>query len=309
MLLIFKIIVIAIILGLTYSLFKRLWQLYYKFELPPDSAFPDSKFVSIDGFNIRYIQRGSKFKPDLVLIHGICASIYSWRLIIDELSKDYLVTAFDLPGFGLSDKHPEQNYGLDEQSARILKLLDHLNIKECILVGHSMGGGIAAWMAKSNPQKITKLILIAPAIHHKFVKLNPGSWLWGIKIIKKIRVTQAMVRRVYLHVSYKFSPNNMTEVIQNYFRPYHNDPNAIVTFFKSLELLRDTRLSNGLSEINCPVLVLYADHDPIIRKNTVQKYLILNPRAYSDMILNCGHLPAEENPQLVLEKINIFLTV
>src|SRR5262245_10719982 len=72
-----------------------------------------SRFCEINGRTIHYIQTGTG--PHLVLIHGIAASLYIWRFMIPQLAKHYTVTALDLPGFGFSSKHPDHDYGLDQQ--------------------------------------------------------------------------------------------------------------------------------------------------------------------------------------------------
>ena len=302
----YKIAAVLFIIWLLFLISRRIWEYFFPKALPADAVLPDSKFIQVGEFNIRYVQRGSKNSPNVLLIHGLCASIYSWRMIIDDLAKDFFVTAFDLPGFGLSDKHPECSYGLDAQTERVFALMDTLNISDFNLIGHSLGGGLAAWMAKVHPKRIHKLCLIGPAINQRFLPITPDSWLWGFHLVKKFVITPRVIKRVYKHVSYRHNPPDIAEIIYNYYRPYHNSPNAAVAFFKSIELVRDQRLVSSVSNLISPTLVLYADHDRVIKKKRIEKYLNANPQVKGVLIRSCGHMLAEEKPDIILQNIREF---
>ena len=298
-------------LGALYFIFWLvLWARRY-FRLPsvlPDTVFPDSKFIEVAGFRIRYIQRGPKSSPDLVLIHGLGASIYGWRHVLDELTQSFRVTAFDLPGFGLSDKHVKEKYGLDEQTRRVFQLLDQLKIKNFFIVGHSMGGSIAAWMTKTSPSRVLKVGLLAPAVDRRLIHINPDFWWWGLKLLKNFIVTPQLVKRIYLSVCTLKPPENLGVIIEHYYKPYHQRPEAAETFFKHLHLIRDSRLTQEMVTIERETLVIYGEKDPVIRKKSLISFLEKNPLARLCTIAGAGHLIAEETPHLVTKNLLDFFT-
>src|SRR5437899_11802964 len=116
--------------------------------LVPAGRGAEDQFFDSNGVKIRYIVEG-KGEP-VVLIHGFTADIdKNWRTgfavgpyqngprIIEALSKNYRVIALDNRGHGKSDKpHDVKQYGV-EMAEDVLRLLDHLKIKQAHVVGYS----------------------------------------------------------------------------------------------------------------------------------------------------------------------------
>ena len=94
----------------------------------------------------------------LVLLHGLLDSSEGW----DALARrtDYACIAIDLPGFGRSDLpgHPR----MEAYAEDVALALDHLGVDACTLVGHSLGGGVAALVAE-RAAAVQSLVLLAPA--------------------------------------------------------------------------------------------------------------------------------------------------
>ena len=107
-------------------------------QAPENDTFFDSKGVSI-----RYVDVG-RGEP-VVLIHGFSSSLdanWGQTKVIDALSKDFRVVAFDVRGHGKSDKpHDPASYGLAVVED-VTRLMDHLHIPRAHIVGYSMGGAI-----------------------------------------------------------------------------------------------------------------------------------------------------------------------
>ena len=76
--------------------------------IPVEALRTDGQYVTVEGLQIHYRAAGSG--PPLILIHGIGANIFAWRLVFDQLARDYTVYALDLKGHGLSDKPSTGDY-------------------------------------------------------------------------------------------------------------------------------------------------------------------------------------------------------
>lgn len=101
-------------------------------------------------------------EPVLVFLHYFGGSARSWKWVIDKLSDNYLCIALDLPGFGSNPSL--DNPSIDNFANYVLKNLKELNIKSCILIGHSMGGKIACQVAiNDRGDLVQKLVLVAPS--------------------------------------------------------------------------------------------------------------------------------------------------
>jgi pimeloyl-ACP methyl ester carboxylesterase len=113
--------------------------------------------VQIKGHTIFYIVKGEG-KP-LILIHGYGAGMWVWEKQIDFLSQFYRVYALDLIGHGFSDR-PKIPYTPEAYIYFLRDFMDGVGIEKAILIGNSMGGGIAWAMAALFPERVVWLVLI-----------------------------------------------------------------------------------------------------------------------------------------------------
>ncbi len=115
----------------------------------------------VDGFPIHYYYAGRRGTP-LILIHGLGASAESWALLMPRLSKEYLVYAPDLPGFGKTPLAPE-GFNIRTLVLYVRRFLDALGYPQVTLVGNSLGGWIATRFAVDYPQRVKRLYLLNSA--------------------------------------------------------------------------------------------------------------------------------------------------
>ncbi|MEK7355356.1 MAG: alpha/beta fold hydrolase, partial [Bdellovibrionota bacterium] len=92
-----------------------------------EELIPDSKYVDVEGVKLHYLQAGEG--PDVVLLHGIGASVYIWRFLFPILQKRHRVTAIDIAGFGKSAKDPRRDYGLDAQAELLTRALKMIGVE------------------------------------------------------------------------------------------------------------------------------------------------------------------------------------
>src|SRR4030088_2632338 len=112
-----------------------------------------------DGRQLCVRHRDGPGGPPLVLLHGLLDSSDGWSTLCQELTGPFV--AFDIPGFGYSDA---PSRGVIADYARdIAEGLDILGVEHFTLVGHSLGGAIAAAVAELRPAQVQALILLAPA--------------------------------------------------------------------------------------------------------------------------------------------------
>lgn len=147
--------------------------------------------VKINNINIDYLDIGnSKSIQTIVFLHGWhnTANKEKYLELLKLLSVKFRVVALDFPGFGQSPE-PPQAWTVSDYAALVEKFIDHLNIKKCILIGHSFGGRVATKIAAKNPQNIEKLILVASAgVEKKSLKIKLLSFTAGVtpQFIKNI---------------------------------------------------------------------------------------------------------------------------
>lgn len=117
--------------------------------------------VEIEGLSVRYLRAGEG--PPAIVLHGWGARIETVASIVEALAPVATVYALDLPGFGESDP-PPRPWGVEDYARLLSRFLDALAIEPpAALVGHSNGGRVAIALAATEPQKVSRLLLIDSA--------------------------------------------------------------------------------------------------------------------------------------------------
>lgn len=117
-----------------------------------------TKFVTVHGHRRAYRVCGSG--PALLLLHGIGDSSASWVPLMRPFAERFTVIVPDLLGHGESDK-PRADYSVAAFANGMRDLLDVLEIDTATVVGHSLGGGVAAQLTYQHPTRVERLVLVA----------------------------------------------------------------------------------------------------------------------------------------------------
>jgi pimeloyl-ACP methyl ester carboxylesterase len=120
-----------------------------------------SKQAIFDGMEIAYMDEGSGSQT-ILFIHGLGSYAPAWKKNIEELKSSYRCIAIDLPGYGRSSKG-EYDGSMSFFSKSVISFMDSLGLDDVVLAGHSMGGQIAMVTSLSHPDRVSKLVLVAPA--------------------------------------------------------------------------------------------------------------------------------------------------
>ncbi|RYF45855.1 MAG: alpha/beta fold hydrolase, partial [Comamonadaceae bacterium] len=118
--------------------------------------------ITVAGTTLHVRDTGPRNAPALILIHGFGSSLQTWDAWAAALEADHRVIRIDLPGSGLSPPDASGSY-VDRRSMELLLALqDHLQLRSTSIVGHSIGGRIAWTFAAQHPERVQKLVLVAP---------------------------------------------------------------------------------------------------------------------------------------------------
>ncbi len=131
---------------------------------------------------------GDKSNEPLIILHGFFASSRNWRLIAKKLAEHCHVFVMDLRNHGLSPHDSEMDYPLMVEDLN--EFMDEHNLQKANVLGHSMGGKIAMWLALTSPERINKLIVadISPVSYQH-------SFDHTIKALKDIPLDQISNRK------------------------------------------------------------------------------------------------------------------
>jgi pyruvate dehydrogenase E2 component (dihydrolipoamide acetyltransferase) len=124
---------------------------------------PTPREIEIGGRRLRYLELGARNGTPIAFIHGFGADLNTWMFNQPALAETHPTIAFDLPGHGGTTKTISSADDASGLAEEIAAALDAVGIERVHLVGHSMGGAIAATFATARPDRTASLTLIAPA--------------------------------------------------------------------------------------------------------------------------------------------------
>ncbi|MFL5821986.1 MAG: alpha/beta fold hydrolase [Solirubrobacteraceae bacterium] len=99
----------------------------------------------------------------ILLLHGQPGTPRDWDAVVAEIGPRADTLAIRRPGWG-PDSSPT---GLEGNARAAIRALDHAGLKQAVVVGHSLGGAVAAWVAATHPDRVAALILLAPAANQQ----------------------------------------------------------------------------------------------------------------------------------------------
>jgi pimeloyl-ACP methyl ester carboxylesterase len=127
--------------------------------LPGTGAVEGVKYRSFTIHGYQRAFRSAGEGPPLLLIHGIGDSSSTWLPVLEGFAGDHSVIAPDLLGHGRSDK-PRADYSVAAYANGMRDLLSVLDVDRVTVIGHSLGGGVAAQFAYTFPERCDRLVLV-----------------------------------------------------------------------------------------------------------------------------------------------------
>lgn len=126
----------------------------------PAEPFAGGRILELDGPDLNVREYGPPGERAVVLLHGYSASIEWWQSVAPMLAHGQRVVAIDLVGHGGSEAPRDPaDYGADGQADAVQKALTVLGIQHAVLIGHSMGGAVAATVARKYPDLVERVVV------------------------------------------------------------------------------------------------------------------------------------------------------
>jgi pimeloyl-ACP methyl ester carboxylesterase len=276
--------------------------------------FGEHRSVMLFGDLIAYQQLGDQGSV-VVLLHGIADSGQTWDMLLPHLRTDHKRGAFtilapDLLGHGRSAK-PRSDYSLGAQANMLRNLLDALGHDRVIVVGHSLGGGVAMQFAHQYPGRCRGLMLVASGgLGSEVAGLLRLAALPGSELVLRL-LTAPQVRRTLGAVSGVLGrglrplPLRITVDIDDILRGYQalSSSEARAAFLATLRSVLDTG-GQRVSAMNwlpvagkAPILLVWGGRDSIIPVRHAYDAHELISHSRLVIFPDAGHFPHRHDPQ------------
>lgn len=274
-------------------------------RLLSDSAAP------IGSIATSYVCQGSG--PPIVLLHGFDSSLFEFRRLIPLLAQSAQVWAVDLSGFGfcvrasvdLSNRTATNRVDPEAIKQHLHAFCQQMIGQPVVLIGASMGGGVAIDFATSYPEAVKQLILIdavgfaaGPAVG-KFM-FSPLD-KWATNFLRNPGVRRKISEKAYYNRAF-VTPDASLCASLHLLVPGWQE--SLIAFTKSggYNFLRPK-----IAQIKQPTLVLWGRHDNILGTQDAPRFEQEIEQCQLIWIEECGHVPHVEQAKITAEHIVDFL--
>jgi pimeloyl-ACP methyl ester carboxylesterase len=285
---------------------------------PPTKAWLNQgRHIEVEGKRVFTVERGTG--PTVLLMHGFPTSGYDWRGVMEALSGSYRCVAFDLPGFGLSDKPDAYSYSLFQQTDVVEGLARELGISSAHVVSHDIGtsihcellaraqegrlafeierstflnGSMLQWCATITP--FQKLLASNETLQQAIDLCNSGldAYVAGLKgIMKKPDAVTAEDEVVM---------RELLDYQQGYRRL------AAASCYMRERYINSERWLGALEKATAPLQFVWADGDPVANIAMGREMCDRYPKARYTELAGLGHFLLIEDPAAIAREVRTF---
>ncbi|MEB3218271.1 MAG: alpha/beta hydrolase [Nostocales cyanobacterium 94392] len=240
----------------------------------------------------------------VILLHGNWCDSSEWVSTMELISRNFHCFAPDLLGFGESE-YPNIHYSIDLQVDCLFEFLQALKLDKVYLVGHSLGGWIAASCALKYPEKVQGLILLSPEgveieglqkHWQKMQRLTKSPSL----IFKLLKTFRFLARMLKLDAKIEEDLEQRKILLQN-------PTTTKLLYQRHFPEIQAELLQDKLDLIQIPVLILQGGKDGENALTRSKIYARLTPQAQMKTIAHSGDNLPQKSASLVAEEIRDFI--
>ena len=252
-------------------------------------------------------QRDGKFSTEifkagrgepLFYLHGIVGQT-GWAPFLDDLAKSYCVYAPLLPGYGESQGLEVVDDVLD-LTLHCLELMDVLGIQQADVVGHALGGMVAAEMAALSHHYVKRLVLVAPTGLWRDDAPATDYMAMPSEELDKILWADPNSPIAQEALALPDSQESRVELALNRIK-------ELTTATKFLWPIPDKGLKRRLYRIKSPTLIVWGNEDRMIPVIYAQEFQRQIRHSRVEVLPQCGHMPMVEQRQAFVKLVEDFL--
>ena len=141
-----------------------------------------SEFIALpNGVNLHVRDEGNPESPAIVFLHGHTEDLHTWNNMAKKLVENFRVIRFDLRRHGLTGPAQDNEYNLESYVSDLSLFIQHFELDNFVLIGHSMGGRISTKYTIENPEKVNGLVLLSASGVPREEKTSPPMALRMMK--------------------------------------------------------------------------------------------------------------------------------
>jgi esterase len=250
---------------------------------------------------LAYEELGKDNPITLIILHGFFASSRNWRKIAERLSSAYHVYVLDLRNHGASPHHAVMDY--PSMIADVLRFMDVHKLATAHILGHSMGGKIAMWLALNHPERLDKLIVvdIAPKSYtHNFDNTIQALIDLPLAEIQHRKQAEQMLAKDIPELDYRqFLLQNLVLKAGS----YHWRIDLAIFLLTAPNIVAFPEIQGKSSYSGQTLFIAGANSSYLTQKDTLHLF----PNALFETIADAGHWLHAQQAEIFTEVVESFL--
>ncbi len=256
------------------------------------------KTLATNGVVLHVDDQGPEDRPALVFSNSLGSDLRVWQPLLPHLRHDMRIIRYDKRGHGLS-AFPGGPFSIDDLASDLAGLLDHLGVRDAVIVGLSVGGMIAQALAAARPDLVRGLVLCDTA--HKIGP--PDIWETRIQAISQggiAAISEAVLERWFSADFRASRPDDLALWRAMLTRT------PVEGYLATCMAIRDADLTEATAGLQLPVTCVVGSEDGATPPALVKSTAELIGADFVE-IEGAGHLPCVETPKTLAEIIDDFL--
>jgi esterase len=269
------------------------------------------KTVVVNGLTLHYLEWGDPSSPTLIALHGLRGHGHSWDSFSEPMSGAYHILALDQRGRGDSDWAPDGQYTSEAYVKDLEGFCEALQLRNFILMGHSMGGRNSMVFTARHPSMVNRLII---------VDIGPEGDPRGTARIKSEIVAAQEEYPSFeelFEAQQKGNPLLSPEVLRRRLTYQTKTlPHGTIGWRYDIEIRRQWRedrrppqedLWPAIAKIPCPTLIVRGIETDVLPLHVAQRMVQVMSKAQLAHVERAAHMVMEENPEGFLRVVRDFL--
>lgn len=229
------------------------------------------------------VKQRARIRPamrNFLLVHGIGVSSRSFERLAVRLATQGHVHTVDMPGFG-SAPRPGHPLSVERFAALLSAYLDAESMRDCVLVGHSMGSQVVTEMARTRPDLAASVVLIGPVVDPAAPTVLQQSGRLGLDMLRETPSANAVVISEYIRCGPRW-------------------------YLRQLPAMMDYPILERLAQVRVPRLVMRGGWDPVAPRGWVQRLAGASPGTRLAEIAGAAHVAQFTRPDAVADAVLRF---
>lgn len=252
-----------------------------------NSTFLYGGNVHANGIRQHYLRYGGRAderasRDAIIIVPGITSPAVTWGFVGERFGRHFDTYVLDVRGRGLSEASDTLDYGLDALAADVISFAQALGLRRYALVGHSMGARIAARVARSDPNGLTRLVMVDPPVSGPGRRAYPSKLPWYIDSIREARAGMG------IDAMKKYCPTWTDEQLRLRAEWLHTcDERAIVTSFEGFHT---DDFHQDLHHVAVPSMLMVAGRGDVVQNDDIDEIRTLLPTVELTRVPTAGHM-------------------